>query len=141
MKEFRSKIDYTLLSLIVIVLGICVASTILGDAPVKAVLVVSIICVVTLVFILHLFFSTTYRVHQAEGALHIKCGYFFNVEVDIMTIKSIRKTRNPLASPAPSLDRLEVRYGKFDSVIISPKDKAGLVYELTKINPRIEHRL
>jgi len=37
-----------------------------------------------------------------------------------------------------SLDRLEIFYNRFDSVVISPEDKAGFIAELTKLNPEIE---
>jgi amino acid transporter len=69
-------------------------------------------------------------------------------QIDINNIKSIRPSRNPLASPALSLDRLEVTYskptGKVDTiyswktVLISPKEKDLFIQELVKVNPNIE---
>jgi hypothetical protein len=44
-----------------------------------------------------------------------------------------------MSSPALSLDRIEIFYNKFDSVIISPKNKADFVAELKSINPAIEY--
>lgn len=91
-------------------------------------------------FTLHIFFSTTYRINT-KNELLIKCGFLFKTVVDISKIKSIRRTRNPISSPAASLDRIELKYGKWDSVIISPKDKIKFVNELLKINPNIQSSL
>lgn len=44
-----------------------------------------------------------------------------------------------LSSPALSLDRLEVFYNKFDSVIISPQNKEDFIVALQNINPAIEY--
>lgn len=88
-------------------------------------------------------FLTTY--YQIDGkTLKIRCGMFFNVKVDIDTIKRLSETNNPLSSPATSLDRLELKYlknGKIDTVMISPKDKSGFIKMLTELNPAIELRL
>lgn len=40
--------------------------------------------------------------------------------------------------PAISLDRIEIRCGKFNSVIISPKQKVEFINHLKSINPNIE---
>ncbi len=58
--------------------------------------------------------------------------------MNIEKIKSITKTNNPISAPAASFDRIEINYGEFNSVIISPKDKIGFIKELIKINPNID---
>ena len=52
--------------------------------------------------------------------------------------KKITETNNALSSPATSLDRLEITYGKFDSVIISPKQKQEFINDITTLNPNVE---
>lgn len=90
-------------------------------------------------FIGHMLLTTYY---QVEGnTLTIKCGFLINQEVKIDTIRKIKETSNPLSAPAASLDRLEIAFNKFDNVLISPKDKAGFINELTKLNPGIEVQL
>ena len=42
-------------------------------------------------------------------------------------ITSVRRTRNPLSSPALSMDRLSIRYGKGRRIMISPADQAGFL--------------
>jgi hypothetical protein len=57
--------------------------------------------------------------------------------VEIADIKSIERTRNPISSPAASMDRIELKYGKWNTVIISPKDKKELLNAFLAINPKI----
>jgi hypothetical protein len=54
-----------------------------------------------------------------------------------ITAAVIAETHNPLSSPALSLDRIEIEFGAYDSVMISPKDKTGLITAITAINPNI----
>lgn len=86
-------------------------------------------------FIVHLFFTTYYIVDEA--VLKVKSGIFINQTIPIASIKSITETNNLLSSPALSLDRLEIRYRKYDRVIVSPEDKGDFVDHLVKINPAI----
>jgi hypothetical protein len=43
-------------------------------------------------------------------------------------------TRSPLSSPALSLDRIRIDYGKGKSVMISPLNKADFLLELQSRN-------
>jgi hypothetical protein len=45
----------------------------------------------------------------------------------VLDITAITPTSNPLSSPALSLDRLRIDYGKGRSVMISPRDKQGFL--------------
>lgn len=138
MKEFRSKVGYGILIPVLILLVGITLFPIINGAPIVATLTMLGIMVPTIAFTLHIFFRTTYRIND-NNELVIKCGFLYNSTVDISAIKSISRTRNPISSPAASLDRIELKYGKWDSVIISPNDKTGFVNELLKINPDIQH--
>lgn len=63
------------------------------------------------------------------------------IKIDIQSIRKVYKTNNPISSPALSLDRIEIIYNKFDSILISPKDKKSFVEDLLKINPNIDVRI
>ena len=93
-------------------------------------------------FVTHIFLTTYY---QIDGkSVKIRCGLFFNLKIDIDTIRRISETNNPLSSPATSLDRLEIKYQrdrKIDTVMISPKNKAGFIKMITDLNPAVEVRL
>ncbi len=82
-------------------------------------------------------FATTYYAIN-ENNLIVKCGFLFNKTIDINTIKKISETNNPLSSPATSIDRLEITYGKYDSVIISQKQKQDFINDIITLNPNIE---
>lgn len=86
-------------------------------------------------FVMHMLYSITYSI--SGNLLLIKCGLFYRKTVDIDSIKSVRSTNNLLSSPAASFDRLEIRFNKFDSVIISPERKVQFVDQLLVINPSI----
>lgn len=70
--------------------------------------------------------------------LNVKCSFFVNEDIDIMTIRKIKETYNPISAPAASIDRLEVFYNKWDSVLISPKQKSAFIDHLLQINRSIE---
>lgn len=140
MKEFKSKVGYgILIPVLVLLIGVTLLPIING-APIGATLAMVVIMIPIIAFILHIFFSTTYRINE-KNELLIKCGFLYKEVVKISKIKSINRTRNPISSPAASLDRIELKYGKWDSVIISPNDKIEFVNELLQINPDIQSNL
>ena len=59
----------------------------------------------------------------------------------VNALKNISKTNNIISSPAVSFDRIEITYGKFDEIILSPKDKHKFADDLLKINPDIINNL
>jgi hypothetical protein len=46
--------------------------------------------------------------------------------VPIDSIEKVEATRSPLSSPALSLDRLRINYGK-RRIMVSPSDRAGFL--------------
>ena len=62
-----------------------------------------------------------------------------NTNIDIKSIRKIIETYNPLSSPAASIDRLEIFYNKFDSILISPKDKKEIGPGQTKKEKKKPH--
>ena len=94
------------------------------------------ILILTYIFILYIFFSTKYIIDV--GVLKIRSGILFKKDVKIQDIKSIYKTNTIMASPAASFDRLEIKFDKFDSVVISPENKVDFLNDLLKINPNIK---
>ena len=73
-----------------------------------------------------------------DQTLFIKAGIFANLSIPITNIRKINPSRSWMSSPAASIDRLAIHYGKYDSVLISPKDKQGFIDQLKSINPNIE---
>jgi hypothetical protein len=54
----------------------------------------------------------------------------FRWRIPLDAITAVRRTRNPLSSPALSLDRLAIRYGRGGVILISPRDRAAFVRAL-----------
>lgn len=131
-KLFKSKIGLELVIPLILVFG-TILILIVADKP--SWLGLAILLPVIL-FVVHIFLTTNYVING--HTLIIKCGFLFNRVIDINKIKKISETNNPLSSPATSLDRIEIIYGTFDSVIISPKLKKEFINEITRINTRIE---
>lgn len=96
-----------------------------------------LICGLTSAFIIWLWFGTYYEIR--EGELKVVAGPF-RWKIDIMEIKSIRKTRNPLSSAALTLDRLEILYGKWGMVLISPKNEEKFCEIISEKNPKVEFK-
>lgn len=65
--------------------------------------------------------STKYAV--STNTLIVTSGPF-RWRIALNRIKTVVPTRNPLSSPALSLDRLEIKYDKHKVVLISPANKA-----------------
>ena len=78
----------------------------------------------------------TYYVINVDH-LFIRCG-FSTTKIDLKSIRKISDSRDLISSPALSNDRLEIMYNKFDTVLISPKEKTGFLSEIKIANPDIE---
>ncbi len=87
-------------------------------------------------FIYYLYNATFYLIE--DETLTVKSSVLVNEEIDINTISKISETNNPYSAPAFSLDRLNIRYGKSGTILISPKDKEKFINHLKSINPNIE---
>jgi hypothetical protein len=99
----------------------------------------SIFCAaIILTVVLPMLLNTGYTITD-DGSLKVRCGFFVNILIEVNMIRKIEATKSMLSSPALSLDRLEVFYNKFDSVIISPQNKEDFIVALQNINPAIEY--
>lgn len=130
MKEvYKSKVGFAIIFPICMIGGMLIAMIILRVWPAACILA----CVGA--FILHMFFNTYYTI--SGTGLNIKSGFIINTTVDIGNITKIVPSTSMLSSPALSMDRLEMSYNKYDSILISPEDKAGFIAQLKTINPAI----
>lgn len=84
-----------------------------------------------------MYLSTTYKIVNNEE-LVVKVGFLMNIKIDIKKIVEIKKTKSMISSPAWSLNRIEIFYNKYDSVIISPKNQTEFIQDLQKINSSIK---
>lgn len=131
-KVYKSKIGLELVIPLVLVFG-AVLFLIISEEPGWLGLV---IILPVIVFIVYMFMTTYYTI--SGNNLRIKCGFIINKTIDIHTINKISETNNPLSSPATSIDRLEITYREFDSILISPKQKKEFINEILALNPNVE---
>jgi len=142
MTKYKAKVD---LALFIPIVGIMLGSTLLTiilplkqpDPTGKLVgFGIAVLMLVCTVLCIQLFLATYYAIERDMLTIH--GGWLYKrKKIPIASIRKIEKTRTFVSAPAPSLDRLEIFYNRFDSVVISPEDKAGFIAELTKLNPEI----
>ncbi|BDC99571.1 PH domain-containing protein [Persicobacter psychrovividus] len=131
--QFRSKIDWWFFGPIFLLLfGI----SFLGGTNDGAFWVVFSIDMATILFVLYVLLSTKYWLDEQQ--LIVTCGILMRKEISIDKIQSIKKTYNMMSSPACSFDRIEVKYGKYEGVIISPKNRKAFIDEILRVNPKVE---
>lgn len=134
-KIYKSKIGLELVIPIVLILGTTLFLTLIKEPS-----WIGIVILLPLILLLvHIFLTTNYTIESNE--LVIKSGFLFNRTIDIKAIKKITETNNPISSPAISLDRLEITYGKPGSIIISPKQKTEFIQHIKRLNPSVEVKL
>jgi len=134
-RKYKSKVSYGLLIAVsLIMFGPLIFK--LSDYTLNTQRILGILLLlVTFALILHMFLTTIYTIDNDK--LKIKSGFFSYKPIEISEIKRITKTNNIISSPAASFDRIEIQYGKFKSIILSPKDKLNFCKDLTELNPEI----
>lgn len=133
-KTYRSKIGIELILILTIVLGFSFYK-LLDQPKTSGIITLGAL----LVFILYIVLSIQYKINN--NILTVKAGFLVNTKIDIQKIKKIKKTFNPLSSPAASINRLEICYNNGDFVLISPKNRDQFIKDLLEINPNIEVKL
>jgi hypothetical protein len=138
-KKYKAKVSYGLLTFIFLVFfAPLIPDLIKGGLNGKMIGVIGFLLLIFAI-ILHFFFNTKYTIESNK--LKIKCGFISYKPIAIDKITEISRTRNIISSPAPSFDRIGIKYGEFDEIIISPKDKFGFSEYLTKLNPNIKNNI
>ena len=129
--RFKSKVDtwMTIALLFAPVSTVLVVLVVvsLEPTPVPMLAILALILLLGGALPLWILLQTHYSIVDAR--LVVRCGPFKWV-IPVADIQSITPTRNPLSSPALSLDRLCVTYGSGRAVMISPADPEGFMARL-----------
>lgn len=125
MKIYESKIDWWL---IVLVFGALLSPIYYGIIE-NDYLIVVVFAVISIA-VFFLFRAIKYKIDNTNLIIG-------SSKIDVNSIRKIYKTKNPLSSPALSIDRIAIVYNKYDEVLISPKDKKGFVDAILQINSNI----
>jgi hypothetical protein len=133
---FRSKVDWWLGAILLIsaaASAIAVVITAIANSPLVA-LAVSPLLLLSVGLPVWLLLATRYTFNGAD--LDVRCGPF-SWRVPLREVRAVTATRDPLSSPALSLDRLRIDFGRTNSIMISPEDKEGFLRELRKRVPAV----
>lgn len=82
-----------------------------------------------------IWFKTGYTIE--DNVLKIQYGPF-KKKIKIDDIHRMKETKNLFTAPALSMDKIEIKYARFETVSISPKNKMEFVRQLLKKNPMIK---
>lgn len=126
MKTHTSKVDSWFY---VVVIGTALIPVPLAFLDPLAFWLTVVICGLVVAFMLWLVRATKYVVTEDALIIH---GGVFKKEIPLSSISSVTETRNPLSSPAFSLDRLNIEFGEGKSILISPKDKPAFMADLER---------
>jgi hypothetical protein len=131
---YKSKVDLWLF-LIVIIGGVFLAGAAIQSFlseglkhPATLTLLISSVFYMAVMF--GLAYPVSYEITQSE--LIIRSGLTRN-SIELSSIESVKPSRNPLSSPAWSLDRLRIDYRRKDKrtfLLISPEEKSAFLNEL-----------
>ncbi len=132
--KYSAKISYPLLISVLIAM-IAPLILLINEKWNLGICITFLITILCIALILDVFLRTNYTI--TNNQLKIKSSIFPFKPIDIETIKEVSNTKSLISSPAPSFDRIIIKYNKYDEVIISPKDKIKFVEHLQSINPGI----
>lgn len=131
--KFKSRKDWWLTFIVwlamLIALGSGVYELIYHTPKLLEFLAIFSLSVILPLFILWMWLTTFYVI--AENNLIIRFGPF-KKQIPLDTINSVKKTMNPLSSPALSLKRIEIEYGQYNTILISPIDRDMFINILAK---------
>ena len=136
--RFVSKVDGWIIPVIVVAIAGTIWALIavmITETPWLIRIAVAAVTALVIVLLFSIFTRTHYTI--AHGELRVVSGPFRRT-IPLSEITSIEPSRNPLSSPALSLDRLKVFYGKKKFVLISPADKAGFLSAVERSTRRNE---
>ena len=131
--RFSSKVDSWLVPIMVLSMAGLVAALIavmITPTPWPIRILVSAVTVVVTMLLFSIFRNTHYTLTEQE--LRVVSGPF-KWTIPVSEITDIAPTRNPLSSPALSIDRLRISYGKRKFILISPADKAGFMRAIDQV--------
>jgi membrane protein YdbS with pleckstrin-like domain len=136
---YVSKRDWWLVLLLwtsAIGMGVAAVAVWVEPGPLGLRIGLTALLAVSAVFAVWVLYSTRYSFER--DVLVIRSGPF-RWRVGLDSIEEVVPTRNPLSSPACSLDRLRIRYASSRmGIMISPENRAGFLRDLVARAPGLE---
>ena len=136
--RFESKRDLWIVSLMrgipIVVLGALGYAWYMSHHDLRGPVAGAVILLIAELFVFEWFFRSTY--YQIDGGTLLIRSGLIRWRVPIREITSVTPTRSPASSPALSLDRLRIDYGR-KAILISPEDRERFIAMLRSVNPAI----
>jgi hypothetical protein len=140
-RRFASKRDlWVVVVLWGTALGLVYASVHVAGSPTPMVFkaLFILVCIPSAVLPPWILYGTSYLL--TDEALSIRCGPFRH-RLLVSTIQEVTPSRNPVSSPACSLDRLHIKYrGSRAGILISPADKRSFLQDLASRDSQLSLR-
>ncbi len=131
---YKSKVDLWLIFIVmtscIVITGGAIYSILYEGFNNPASLTLSLSSIFFIAVIFGLAYPVSYEITQSD--LIIRSG-LTKRSIELSTIESVKPSRNPLSSPAWSLDRLRIDYhkkSKLKFILISPEDRSAFLNEL-----------
>lgn len=124
MKKYKSKIG---IEMYIILISMCLFNVYIHISEGFDFFLTAIIFS-PIVFIIYVINQTSYQIKN--DILYIKSSFFFQESLLINNIIKIEEVTNLINYPAMSIKRLELFYGKYDSILISPKYKEQFLIDI-----------
>ena len=85
--------------------------------------------------VIWMWFRTGYNIEDTK--IKVRCGPL-KWTININDIQQIHKVKTLFSSPALSINKLKITYGKYNEICISPKNEDDFLRLIMKENPRIQ---
>jgi len=131
-RVFRSKVGGPFIVAAAVVFGMggtAMASAVAGGSVVHVV-----IFALPMVLLAWMILTTQYTVTETD--LQLRC-LFSRRSIPLRSIQRLRPSRNPLAAPALSLDRIEITHAG-GVALVSPRDRHGFVRAIVERSPEVD---
>ena len=124
--RFESKVDTWLVVVLVASFALPVGLAVwhVASSGLDRQAVSLLLAIVPSAFLVGFVFKNTYYVVTDEA---IVTNCLFRRTVPLASVRSLRPSRNPISSPALSLDRIEIVSDSSGSLLVSPKDRDAFV--------------
>lgn len=127
---YRPEVDPRALPLLAVTPLVPAVAALLMHEPVA-----SLSFAIVVVLYIFLVFPVSYRLEHEALVIH---SGVLRWRVPYTQMRSVRPTRSMLATPAMSLDRLEILYGAAGRALILPRDQQAFLAELYARAPQLQ---
>lgn len=135
---YKSKISITLFVIVTTCLIVLPLLPLFTSTPTtEDIVFIAVYLIIAVALEAFLYTGTSYTI--AGEKLTVK-SFLVKEEINIGDISSIVHTRTWLSAPALSLNRIELRYKRSRSIVISPRREEQFIARLKQVNPAIDVR-